>query len=120
MNTVLFLVLRRMRAPLLLISIVYTIATFGLTIIPGVDDQGNPIYENPDHGFRSRIFLNNSDGTFTDVTEQAGMQVRNSATNVPICLADTNRNFVLGTEETKEGSACEGTLTKVTAIPSSK
>lgn len=29
-----------------------------------VDDQGNPIYENPDHGFRSRIFLNNGDGTF--------------------------------------------------------
>jgi voltage-gated potassium channel len=41
MNPIAFLVLRRMRAPLLLLSFVYAIATLGLTTIPGVDDQGN-------------------------------------------------------------------------------
>ncbi len=44
MNTVFFLVLRQMRAPLLLLSLVYAIATIGLTLIPGIDDKGNVWY----------------------------------------------------------------------------
>ncbi len=40
-----------MRAPLLLLSTVYAIATFGLTVIPGVDDQGNVWYMDYFHAF---------------------------------------------------------------------
>ena len=42
MNRVTFLVLRRMRTPLLVLLAAYTISVLGLTLIPGVDDQGNP------------------------------------------------------------------------------
>lgn len=44
MNEVTSLILRRMRAPLILIVSVYSIAILGLTIIPGVDDNGNVWY----------------------------------------------------------------------------
>jgi Trk K+ transport system NAD-binding subunit len=40
MDSVIFLILRQMRAPLLVLSTVYAIATLGLTLIPGMDDQG--------------------------------------------------------------------------------
>ena len=42
MNRVTFLVLRRMRTPLLVLLGAYTISVLGLTLITGVDDQGNP------------------------------------------------------------------------------
>ncbi len=43
MNTsVFFLVLRRMRAPLIVLIVIYAVATLGLTLIPGVDGQGQP------------------------------------------------------------------------------
>ncbi|MBM4227299.1 MAG: potassium channel family protein [Gammaproteobacteria bacterium] len=42
MNPVFFIVLRRMRTPLLLLISAYAIAIAGLVTIPGVDDQGNP------------------------------------------------------------------------------
>ncbi|TNG01484.1 MAG: potassium transporter TrkA [Gammaproteobacteria bacterium] len=42
MNRVTFLVLRRMRTPLLVLLGAYTITVLGLTLIPGVDDQGQP------------------------------------------------------------------------------
>ena len=42
MNQVIFLFLRRMRAPLLVLISAYAIAIFGLVMIPGVDDQGQP------------------------------------------------------------------------------
>ena len=41
MNEVTSLILRRMRTPLILIISVYSIAILGLTLIPGIDDQGN-------------------------------------------------------------------------------
>jgi voltage-gated potassium channel len=41
-NPVFFIVLRRMRTPLLLLISAYAIAIAGLVIIPGVDDHGNP------------------------------------------------------------------------------
>ena len=42
MNRVTFLVLRRMRTPLLILLGAYTVTVLGLTLIPGVDDQGQP------------------------------------------------------------------------------
>jgi voltage-gated potassium channel len=42
MDKVLFLFLRRMRAPLLVLIAAYSISIAGLVLIPGVDDQGEP------------------------------------------------------------------------------
>jgi Trk K+ transport system NAD-binding subunit len=44
MDTIIFLILRRMRQPLLTLIIVYSVAILGLTLIPGQDDQGNVWY----------------------------------------------------------------------------
>ncbi len=41
-NSLVFLFLRRMRLPLTVLILAYSIATVGFTLIPGVDDQGNP------------------------------------------------------------------------------
>lgn len=41
-DSVLFLVLRRMRAPLIAMILVYAISVFGLVLIPGVDADGKP------------------------------------------------------------------------------
>jgi hypothetical protein len=51
-----------MRTPLLLISVVYTIATFGLTVIPGVDDQGNPWQMDFFHAFYFVTFMGTTIG----------------------------------------------------------
>lgn len=42
MNQVIFLILRRMRAPLIVLIIAYAISILGLVLIPGVDNDGNP------------------------------------------------------------------------------
>ncbi|MFT4295028.1 MAG: NAD-binding protein [Micropruina sp.] len=42
MNNVTYLFLRRMRLPLVLVIILYTISVFGLAIMPGIDDAGHP------------------------------------------------------------------------------
>ncbi|WP_151638974.1 potassium channel family protein [Noviherbaspirillum aerium] len=42
MNSVFFLVLRRMRAPLILLIVFYAISVLGLTLVPGVNDDGTP------------------------------------------------------------------------------
>lgn len=62
MNTVLFLILRRMRAPLLLLSAVYAVATLGLTLIPGLDDQGNPWRMDFFHAFYFVTFMGTTIG----------------------------------------------------------
>ena len=41
-DSVLFLVLRRMRAPLIVMILVYAVSVFGLVLIPGVDAKGKP------------------------------------------------------------------------------
>lgn len=41
MNSILFMILRRLRRPIILIIVSFAIATIGLTIVPGLDDQGN-------------------------------------------------------------------------------
>ncbi len=42
MENIVFLIFRRMRAPLIWLVCVYTVAVFGLTLIPGQDAQGDP------------------------------------------------------------------------------
>lgn len=42
MDSIIFLVLRRMRVPLILLILCYAVAIFGLTLMPGLDDQGRP------------------------------------------------------------------------------
>ncbi len=51
MNEVTSLILRRMRAPLILIVLVYSIAILGLTLIPGVDDNGDTWHMSIFHAF---------------------------------------------------------------------
>ena len=45
-----------------MISIVYTIATFGLTVIPGIDDQGNPWQMDFFHAFYFVTFMGTTIG----------------------------------------------------------
>ncbi|HEY0845876.1 MAG TPA: NAD-binding protein [Noviherbaspirillum sp.] len=42
MNSVFFLVLRRMRAPLIALIVFYAVSILGLTLIPGVNEDGTP------------------------------------------------------------------------------
>ncbi|MCC6870052.1 MAG: NAD-binding protein [Burkholderiales bacterium] len=41
-TSTIFLVLRRLRLPLIALILIYAIAVLGLTLVPGVDDQGRP------------------------------------------------------------------------------
>jgi Trk K+ transport system NAD-binding subunit len=41
-NSTFFLVLRRMRAPIIALIVIYAISVFGLTLVPGIDADGNP------------------------------------------------------------------------------
>ena len=45
------LVLRRMRAPLIILIVVYAISVLGMVLIPGVDDQGKPWHMGFFHAF---------------------------------------------------------------------
>ena len=42
MHNVVYLILRRMRVPLIVVITTYAISVLGLVLIPGADDQGNP------------------------------------------------------------------------------
>ncbi len=42
MNSILFLILRRLRRPLIVIIVSFAIAILGLTLMPGLDDKGQP------------------------------------------------------------------------------
>ncbi len=41
---IVYVILKRLRAPLILLIMAYTIATAGMAIIPGVDNDGNPVH----------------------------------------------------------------------------
>lgn len=41
-SATIFLVLRRMRAPLIVLIVIFAVSTFGLTLVPGQDDAGRP------------------------------------------------------------------------------
>ncbi len=42
MNSAFFLVLRRMRVPIIVLIVIYGISVVGLTLVPGVDAEGHP------------------------------------------------------------------------------
>ncbi len=51
MNQVIFLILRRMRLPLVMLVVTYAISMLGLVIIPGIDDAGEPWHMDLFHAF---------------------------------------------------------------------
>ncbi len=51
MENIVFLILRRMRQPLLTLVVVYAVSIFGLTLIPGRDADGNTWYMSIFHAF---------------------------------------------------------------------
>lgn len=51
MNYVAFLIMRRLRAPLITLIVIWSIATLGYVIIPGQDAQGNPVRMDFLHAF---------------------------------------------------------------------
>jgi voltage-gated potassium channel len=51
LDTIFFLVLRRMRAPLLILIVVYAIAMAGLALIPAQDADGQPTHTSFFHAF---------------------------------------------------------------------
>ncbi|OQX31724.1 MAG: potassium transporter TrkA [Candidatus Sedimenticola endophacoides] len=57
MNNVVFLVLRRMRRPLLTLVLTYAVAVLGLTLIPGQDAEGNRWYMDFFHAFYFVSFM---------------------------------------------------------------
>jgi Trk K+ transport system NAD-binding subunit len=62
MNTIVFLVMRRMRLPLLVLLTVYTTAVVGMTLIPGVDDKGQTWYMDFFHAFYFVSFMGTTIG----------------------------------------------------------
>jgi Trk K+ transport system NAD-binding subunit len=42
MSSIFFIVLRRMRAPLIVLIVIYAVSVLGLTLVPGVDANGQP------------------------------------------------------------------------------
>lgn len=59
---VIFLVLRRMRRPLIALILVYAVASFGLTLISGVDPDGNPWRMSFFHAFYFVSFMGSTIG----------------------------------------------------------
>ena len=41
-SQIIYLILRRLRTPLIVLVCVYAVSVLGFVLIPGVDDQGNP------------------------------------------------------------------------------
>ncbi|MEJ2794029.1 NAD-binding protein [Iodobacter sp. LRB] len=51
MPNIFFMVMRRMRAPIITLILIYSIAVLGLVLIPGMDDQGRPYQMGFFHAF---------------------------------------------------------------------
>ena len=43
-SSAIFVVMRRMRAPLITLIVIFSVSVVGLTLVPGMDDQGRPAY----------------------------------------------------------------------------
>ena len=41
-SATIFLIMRRMRAPLIILIVIFSVSVIGLTLIPGIDDEGRP------------------------------------------------------------------------------
>jgi len=62
MSDVLFLTLRSLRGPLIILILVYATAVLGLVLIPGVDDQGEPWRMSFFHAFYFVSFMGSTIG----------------------------------------------------------
>jgi len=62
MSDVMFLMLRRLRGPLIILILVYAVAVLGLVLIPGVDDQGEPWRMSFFHAFYFVSFMGSTIG----------------------------------------------------------
>ena len=62
MSDVFFLVLRRLRLPLILLVTVYAVAVTGMTLIPGADADGNPVQMSFFHAFYFVSFMGTTIG----------------------------------------------------------
>ncbi len=62
MNNVIYLLLRRLRAPLITLIVVYAVSVLGLVMIPGVDDQGQPWRMDFFHAFYFVSFMGSTIG----------------------------------------------------------
>ena len=51
MDNVAFLIFRRMRAPLIVLIIIYSVSVMGLVLIPGQDAEGNLWHMDFFHAF---------------------------------------------------------------------
>ena len=58
----LFLLLRRLRLPLILLIVVYAVAVFGFTLVPGIDAAGQPWRMGFLHAFYFVSFLGTTIG----------------------------------------------------------
>jgi Trk K+ transport system NAD-binding subunit len=61
-NKLLYLLLQRMRLPLIVVILAYAISIIGLVLIPGVDDQGNPWHMSFFHSFYFVSFMGSTIG----------------------------------------------------------
>jgi len=61
-HNLLYLLLRRMRLPLIVIILAYAISILGLVLIPGMDDQGNPWRMSFFHAFYFVSFMGSTIG----------------------------------------------------------
>ncbi|MES9899715.1 MAG: NAD-binding protein [Sedimenticola sp.] len=59
---IIYIVLRRMRRPLLTLILVYALAVLGLVLIPGQDDAGNPWHMDFFHAFYFVSFMSTTIG----------------------------------------------------------
>jgi Trk K+ transport system NAD-binding subunit len=62
MNTIIFLLMRRMRVPLLVLTCVYTVAVVGMTLMPGIDSTGKPWRMDFFHAFYFVSFMGTTIG----------------------------------------------------------
>lgn len=62
MNNIVYLLLRRLRAPLILLICIYAISILGFVLIPGVDDQGEPWRMDFFHAFYFVSFMGTTIG----------------------------------------------------------
>ena len=51
MQHVFYLLLRRLRTPMITVLVIYSVSILGFVLIPGVDDQGNPWHMSFFHAF---------------------------------------------------------------------
>lgn len=62
MNDILYVLLRRLRLPLITLIVVYAVSIVGFTLVPGMDDQGNPWRMDLFHAFYFVSFMGSTIG----------------------------------------------------------